>query len=159
MSPTPPQGLSFRHWCKYFVVKSGTNSSSRTSPSALWVSPVVTTWLPIVLRKDLRSPPGYCLDTSITPLLGSRPRSSDSASELTPILVQLAEDDVDLLPLVRLLKRIRLLFDFRASRSITCCIVVSATVISILCLADWPRPSSSRTFWYSFTTEARRRRR
>ena len=44
-----------------FVAKSGTNSSSRTSPSAPWVSPIVTTWLPMVRRKDLRSPPGVLL--------------------------------------------------------------------------------------------------
>ena len=86
----------------------------------------------------------YCFDTSITPLLDSRPRSCDSVSEVTPLPVQLADDDAVLRFLVDFLLCFRLRLDLRASRSITCCMVLSATVISILCLADSPHTSSSR---------------
>ena len=52
-------------------------------------------------EEEPEEPPGVLINTSITPLLGSRPRSSDFATELASFLVQLAEDDVDLLPLER----------------------------------------------------------
>ena len=58
---------------------------------------------------------------SLSKKFGSRPRSSDSASEVTPLSVQLAEDDAVLRFLVGFLLCFRLRLDLRASRSITCC--------------------------------------